>query len=293
MARSVKKEDNKSSPTPRLGVTFHRTFSMIRPAMSQVLSLSINLSTENIDGSGLERKVIRELTNLGTIYVEAMPRYCFGAGLLESDYSPTLFGKYLHEHDSLLVALSTQWLLHYHFSAPLGSNPLFWHELVAVNFRGGNEFEKGDVEKQIQSFYLRTEGKPLAQESASRTATVFLGTYIKTDGLGELNLLQQTQQNKYKVNDDLDSPPAWAVAYAIIDYWMKNFPDRQTINLDELTEGNSVANIFMIGAGKVANILQKMQAEGFVDLYRVAPPYQVVLLRADLQAILEKIYENE
>jgi hypothetical protein len=36
-----------------------------------------------------------------------------------------------------------------------------------------------------------------------------------------------------------------------------------------------------------------MQVEGFVDLYRVAPPYQVVLLRPDLQAILEKIYENE
>jgi len=35
----------------------------------------------------------------------------------------------------------------------------------------------------------------------------------------------------------------------------------------------------MIGAGKVATVLQKMQMEGFVDLFRVSPPYQVVLLR--------------
>jgi hypothetical protein len=294
MAKSAMKKGEKKSPSaPRLGVTFHRTFSLNRPVMSQVLSLSIGLSLENKDESRLERKVIRELTNLGTIHVEAMPRYCFGAGLLESNYSPTIFGKFLHEHDSLLTNLSTQWLLHYHFSTPIGSNPLFWHELVSVNFRGGNEFEKDDIEKQIQDFYLRMEGKPFSQESASRTATAFLGTYTKSDGLGGLNLLQQTQQNHYRVNDDLDSPPTWAVAYAIVDFWKKNFPDRQTINLDELTEGNSVANIFMIGAGKVANILQKMQVEGFVDLYRVAPPYQVVLLRPDLQAILEKIYENE
>lgn len=292
MAGNLKKKTDKPSPASRLGVTFHRTFSLIRPAMTQVLSLSISMSKENND-DGLERKVIRGLTNLGTIYVQAMPRYCFGAGLLESDYSPTLFGKCAYKHDTLLGNISTQWLIHYYFSAPKGSNPLFWHELVTANFRGGNEFEKEDIEKQIKEFYLRTEGESLADRSASTTATIFLGTYTKPDGLGDLNLLQQVEGNRYRVNDDLDSPPTWAVAYAILDFWKKNFPDRTTINLDELTEGNGIASIFMIGAGKVANILQKMQTEGFIDLYRVAPPYQVVLLRADMNAILEKIYANE
>lgn len=292
MAGNIKKKTGKSSPAPRLGVTFHRTFSLIRPAITQVLSLSISMSKEGSD-DGLESKVIRGLTNLGKIYVQAMPRYCFGAGLLESDYSPTLFGKYAYKHDVVLGNLSTQWLMHYHFSAPRGSNPLFWHELVSTNFLGGNEFEKDDIERQIKEFYLRTEGKVLADESASRTATIFLGTYTKSDGLGELNLLQQVEGNRYRVNDDLDSPPTWAVAYAILDFWKANFPERTTINLDELTEGNGVANIFMIGAGKVANVLQKMQAEGFIDLYRVAPPYQVVLLRSDMDAVLEKIYANE
>ena len=108
-----------------------------------------------------------------------------------------------------------------------------------------------------------------------------------------MKLLEEIGETCYRVNDDLDPPPSWVVAYAILDFWKTHFPERTTINLDELTEENGVADIFMIGAGKIANVLQKMQLEGFVDLYRVAPPYQVVLLRPDLEALLEKIYANE
>lgn len=277
----------------KLGTMFHESFSLSRESLRQVLF--VVLDNRSVKFSSQEKRfdILRENTNLGTNYVKAMPKYAKGAGLLDESFEASLFGTTIYQKDRLMSLPSTLWLIHYHLSVPEGLGPLFWNELVISNFRSGNEFEKDDIEKQIKDFYERTEKEVLANRSVSSTATVFLGTYLKTDGLGELNLLQQTEQNKYKVNDDLDSPPTWAVAYAIIDYWMKNFPDRQTINLDELTEGNSVANIFMIGAGKVANILQKMQAEGFVDLYRVAPPYQVVLLRPDLQAILEKIYENE
>lgn len=277
----------------KLGTMFHESFSLSRESLRQVLSVVLDNGSVNFSRQEKRFDVLRYSTNLGTNYVKAMPKYAKGAGLLDDSFEASLFGAMTYQKDRLMSLPSTLWLMHYHLSAPEGLGPLFWNELVTNNFRSGNEFGKDDVEKQIKDFYERTENEILANRSISSTATIFLGTYIKSDGLGGLNLLQQTQQNRYRVNDDLDPPPSWAVAYAIINLWKKNFPDRQTINLDELTEGNSVANIFMIGAGKVANILQKMQAEGFVDLYRVAPPYQVVLLRPDLQAILEKIYENE
>jgi hypothetical protein len=277
----------------KLGTMFHESFSLSRESLRQVLSVVLDNGSVNFSSQEKRFDVLRESTNLGTNYVKAMPKYAKGAGLLDDSFEASLFGAMTYQKDRLMSLPSTLWLIHYHLSVPEGLGPSFWNELVLNNFRSGNEFGKDDVEKQIKDFYEHTENEILANRSISSTATIFLGTYIKSDGLGGLNLLQQVQQNRYKVNDDLDSPPTWAVAYAIVDFWKKNFPDRQTINLDELTEGNSVANIFMIGAGKVANILQKMQVEGFVDLYRVAPPYQVVLLRPDLQAILEKIYENE
>ncbi len=277
----------------KLGTMFHETFSLSRESLRQVLSVVIENKSVNFSSQEKRFDVLRQNTNLGTNYVKAMPKYAKGAGLLDESFEVSLFGTMAYKKDSVMSLAGTLWLIHYHLTVLEGLGPLFWNELVTNNFRSGNEFGKDSIEKQIKDFYERTEGESLANRSASSTATIFLGTYTKLDGLGGLNLLLQTQQNKYRVNDDLDSPPTWAVAYAIIDFWMKNFPDLQTINLDELTEGNSVANIFMIGAGKVANVLQKMQVEGFVDLYRVAPPYQVVLLRPDLKAILEKLYENE
>ena len=183
--------------------------------------------------------------------------------------------------------------MHYHLSAPQGPGPAFWHELVMTRFRSGNEFTASEIAEQIGQSYQKTEGEPLAERSARSTATIFLGTYTKQDGLCNLKILQELGDNRYRVNDDLDPPPAWAVAYAILDFWEAQLQGRKTINLDELTEENGVANVFMIGAGKIASVLQKMQLEGFVDLFRVAPPYQVVLLRSDMDAILERLYAHE
>ncbi len=285
--------DKENNSQWRLGVTFHRTFCLIRPALTQVLQLATRTGELNGGNEGIERKLIRELTNLGTIYVEAMPRYCYGSGLVNQQYALTDFGKCVIQHDSMLEQEGTQWLMHYHLSAPQGPGPAFWHELVMTRFRSGNEFTTSEIAEQIGQFFQRTEGEPLAERSARSTATVFIGTYTKPDGLGNLKILQGIGEDRYRVNDDLDPPSAWAVAYAILDCWEARFQGRKTINLDELTDENSVSNLFMIGAGKIATVLQKMQMEGFVDLFRVAPPYQVVLLRPDTKAILEKLYAHE
>jgi hypothetical protein len=277
----------------KLRTVFHESFSLSRESLRQILSVVIENGKGEFSSQEKRFEILRENTKLGTNYVKAMPKYAKAAGLLDDKYEITSFGAAVYKHDHLVTQTSTLWLIHYHLSTAQGLGPIFWHELVTKNFRGGQEFEKNDLEQEINECYLREEGEILASRSASSTATIFVGTYIKSDGLGDLKLLYKTEENHYKVNDELDSPPTWVVAYAILDFWKSNFPERTTVNLDELTEGNGVANIFMIGSGKVANILQKMQVEGIVDLYRAAPPYQVVLLRSDLNAILERIYANE
>jgi hypothetical protein len=238
----------------------------------------------------IERKLIRELTTLGTIYVEAMPRYCFGSGLLNKQYDLTEFGNYVIQHDPMLEQESTQWLMHYHLSAPQGPGPAFWHELVVTRFRIGDEFTTEDIAIQIAHLYNSIEGKDLADKSARSTATVFLGTYIKSDGLGNLNLLASLRNNRFRVNENYNTPPIWAIAYGLLDFWQKQFPGHATINLNDLYGDKGLTNLFMISRGRLNSILEELQQDGILELYRTAPPYQVVLLRSEKQPLLEKLY---
>jgi hypothetical protein len=273
----------------RLGTTFHRTFALNRPAVNQVLDVVYG-SANRDKSEDLEQQVFRELTDLGTIYVEAMPRYCIGGGLLKWNYAPTIFGEYAYRHDPLLENVSTQWLMHYHLSAPQGPGPVFWHELVTTRFRSGDEFTVEDISTQIAEIFQRDTGNTLEKDSADRTRTAFLGTYTKSDGLSKLGLLEKIDKNRYRVRDDFEPPPTWAVAYAILDYWQSQFGGRTTINLESLTAGQSIASVMLIGAGRLGKTLHAMQSEGLVEVYRVAPPYQVVMMRPEPEVALQKIY---
>lgn len=285
----VSQSNSQNTKEQRLGVTFHRTFSLVRSGILQVLDLAANSSTGK--QRCLDRETIRQLSNLGTIYVEAMPRFSFGTGLLDNRNCITDFGIYAQMHDRLLEQPSTQWLMHYFLSAPHGPGPAFWHELVVTRFRTGDEFTTDEIAAQIGEFVAITEGTQLAERSARSTATVFLGTYTKEEGLGRLGILQSIGAKRYRVQEP-DSPPTWAFAYALLDYWQAQFGDQLTVNLDSLYSERGITSLFLCGVGRLNMILRTMQSEGYVDIYRVAPPYQVVLLRQDREQALQKLYEH-
>jgi hypothetical protein len=46
----------------------------------------------------------------------------------------------------------------------------------------------------------------------------------------------------------------------------------------------------MISKGQFNTMLEEMQREGLLELFRIAPPYQVVLLSHDELSILERLY---
>lgn len=220
-----------------------------------------------------------------------MPRYSFGTGLLDNQNCLTDFGFYAQKHDRLLEQPGTQWLMHYFLSAPQGPGPAFWHELVVTRFRTGDEFTTDEIAAQIGAFVATNEGKQLAARSARSTATVFLGTYTKEEGLGRLGILQPIGANRYRVQEP-DLPPTWAFAYALLDYWHAQFGELMTVNLDALSGESGFTNLFLCGAGRLNMILRTLQRAGYVDIYRVAPPYQVVLLRQDRKPLLQNLYEH-
>lgn len=249
----------------------------------------------NINGNKREKlisKDIREKTQLGTIYVEAMPRWAWGAGLLDQQKNILDFGKFVINFDPLLERTSTQWLMHYYLSSPHGPGPIFWHDLVKTRFRSGDEFSQEEIAVQIGQIYKSNEEKPLSLRSATTSANVFLETYSQSEGLGKLSIIEEISNNRYRVLEP-DSPPIWPIALAILDYWKVHFPQQVTVNLNDLTLQSGLANQFMISRSRLEMVLSDMREMGIVELFRVAPPYQVALLNNDPEPIFHRMYSNE
>ncbi|MDQ3638609.1 MAG: DUF4007 family protein, partial [Actinomycetota bacterium] len=183
--------------------------------------------------------------------------------------------------------------VHYHLSSPYGPGPVFWNRLVTRSLRVGDELQRGEVAQEIARIVEEDTGKQLATRTAQSTATVFLGTYSKSDGLGPLGILKSIDAKDsavYQVQEPVPLP-LWSLAYALADYWENTWAQQVTINLSELTEPGGFVSIFSIGSEQLEQALGQLRDQGVLELYRTAPPYQVVRLWTDKNTLFERIYE--
>jgi len=277
----------------RIPTVFHESFALSRPSLVQILN-STNTKPRNIILKSKEQReaYFREQTQLGMNYVKSMPEYAKGSGLLDFDYSLTTFGKFAHKSDPNLEHLGTLWLMHYYLSAIHGPGPIFWSEIISKKFRSGDEITQDEITDEICAIYFRDNEKSLSEGSAKSTANAFLETYIKSDALGKLGLLEIINPNHYRVLVT-EVPPTWAMAIAILDYWKAHFPQQVTVNLNDLTLQSGLANQFMISRSRLEMVLGDMREIGIVELFRVAPPYQVALLNNNPEPIFHRMYSNE
>lgn len=279
----------------RLSTTFHRTFTLIRPAIAEVMRVVEEAQAEETDASLSD--LLKERTTLGSIYIEAMPRYAYGSGLLAGISSKrkslTELGILVRSRDPYLNDLATQWSMHYHLSAPYGPGPTFWNHLVSNHLRIGNELRKGEVAEEIARYLAKAMGESQKSKSVQSSATAFLGSYAKQDGLGSCGLIEPTSDatdGTYKVKEP-DLPPLWVLAYALAEYWEDTWGGQKTVNLAELTESGGFARIFLIGSAQLEQMLGELRREGVLDLYRNVPPYQVARLWPDKRALLRRLYD--
>jgi hypothetical protein len=173
--------------------------------------------------------------------------------------------------------------------APQGYAPLFWGKIVGDRFRMGNSFHGEEISEQIYAFYNNDVGTSVSIDSANITKTIFLGTYTKNDGLNALSFLDITSKGRYRVLEAA-MVPTWVFLYALIDYWDAYFGDRVSINLDELTSKTGLANLFLLDNSRLNRILSELQQAGYVDVYRSAQPYQLLLLSHDKTVALRNLY---
>lgn len=262
-------------------LTFHRTFSFSRSSVMKVLEIAQKKP-------GFKQSDLATNTDLGTIYQEAMPRYAKRAGLLDEKNHLTLFGSFVAEFDPYMEKTGTQWLLHYHLSAPHRPTA-FWHHLVTRWFIPGNAFTAEQLVEDLMIFLQDHTGKTPVPRSVRSTMTIFVGTYLKSDGLKRLGLLEETEKGTYRV-PQVARPPVWALGYALADYWQAHYGERLTVNLDDLI-GKNFAGLFLLGEEGLTELLIELKQEGVIDLHRIAHPYQVVLLQPSLEFALERLYK--
>jgi hypothetical protein len=274
----------------RLPTAFHETFPLKRIPVSQVFEVLVAESDPSILSSKSRREsLLREMTPLGRNYVKAMPYYVRGAGLLDDAYSITEVGNWVRQYDPTFDQVSTQWLIHYHMSANQGPGPEFWNSIVLQRFRAGNSFSKAAVEDDLAQIYIGINGRPPSQSTLQGTRNAFTNTYTDTDCLGRLEILSTGPDKEFRVGMPV-SPDAWVFLYALIDHWDFYFGNRVSINLDELTSETGLASLFLLDNSRLNRILSELQQAGFVDIYRSAQPYQLLLLSHDKTAALHNLY---
>lgn len=270
-------------------MTFHRTFPLNLPAIAQVLKLSV-LRDGRVSGSDL-----RECTTLGTIYIEAMPRYARGSGLLEMDsFRPTVLGRLVYERDPDLRDETTFWVMHYHLSAPQGPGPAYWSRFVTRDLPFAESVAVEDLDRDLRQFLAGQPGAgSLADRTVKSSITVFVGSYTKADALGHLGFLstEGKGENQRVIVSEPTEPPVGVVAYALADYWDANYADRVTMDLNVLLREEGFARVLWTDARHLEAALDALRVRGVIDILRAAPPFQVTRLWPNPAALLDRLYE--
>jgi len=269
-----------------LGTAFHETFSLSRPSLCEVIRVTAEMAT---GPDAVSFSSLRMHTHLGTNLIRSARRYAFGTGLTTADGRLSRFGELVVANDPNLADAATQWLLHYHMSAGHHAGPAYWHHLVTRRMIPGNVLDLGALATEIGILVEREEGRPIAPGTLRSSATVFVGSYRKPDGLGGLGFVSGPERGPFEVRTPSSVPRA-AFAYALCDYWENVLDSLSTIHLRDLTDGGRFPELFGLGPDSVMGSLRELQGAGLIQIQRVASPYQVYRLWPSAAEMLERVY---
>jgi hypothetical protein len=272
-----------------LNLSFHRTFALSRSGVASVM-------TAIAGGAASSKNSIHANTTLGTIQVEAMPRYAERMGLLnnvKNKKNLTVFGQLALVSDPTLSDKNTQWAMHYFISAPHRQSPNFWYQLVTeclvpdakIEMTKDGEKANDIITKTLSKFSSDKTGKTPADKTLNGTVKAFLGTYSKEEALGNLGLLQTVNSTAYQVLDPA-LPVAGTFACLLADYWEQVWPGRADVLLSDLTAG-PLARL-LLAEGRLGPLLREVERLGLVRVQRRVPPYQVFRLWDDPAAVWQQ-----
>ncbi len=132
--------------------------------------------------------------------------------------------------------------------------------------------------------------KTLGNRTLQSAATVFLGTYAKSDGLGKLGLIEEASASGAYTVKQPQTPPVWVLACALHDYWQAFGEGCSELLLKDLGRQDGFAGLFFLGPGMLGTLLSDLQSAGALNIKRDAPPYVVTKLWDDGKKLMEHLY---
>lgn len=267
-------------------ISFHETFKLDRVRLAVIAQVAIQY------GGSFTASQLEAETSLGKNMRVAFPRWGIRTGLLVArtgvdregdltargvtqDYFLTTLGNQIATRDPQFVHPDTLWLLHLMLRTNYGPGPLFWTGLFDQHVRAGQTISRSDVSQQISALQYEAFGKSPSEESCKRAATIFLRTYADDECLGPLGLLSARGPDEFRVGLPRQFPSVWAFSYALSDYWARTAGDSSTLNLELLFASGGLAESLYLDRESVDGYLRTLKNEGVLDVFRVAPPYQV------------------
>lgn len=248
-------------------LNFHATFRLQRSRLAEVLGLAAEcgpLVAQDLEGTSLGVRMWPAFLEWGRL-----------SGVLTKSpdgYSLSVLGSAVQANDPSLTRIDTQWLLHYELTVASGNGPAFWQQVVSDLFFSAMPFTRNTLVPSILGAI--PPGK--SPNSAATTAGVLLNTYVEVDGLGQLGLLTRLSVGAYQAEDPSDRISAHGFFYALIDLWEDTQPALDTMNISAMHAAGSVAETLFLSPDEIDRYLNVLKRAGQIDVFRTAPPYQVV-----------------
>jgi hypothetical protein len=218
--------------------------------------------------------------------VPAALGYSKAVGFVDANGKLTSLAKTVLAADPLLANRKTLWLMHAGLCGISQLAPAFWAELwkmVGI----GSRIARSSIEECVITSYRTGLINP---DSAKVSTTAFLSTYFNVDSLADLGLILKESG---EVSGSMPASPVdiTVFAYAVAARWQALHPDQLTAGLDRFLEDSHLLDIFRLSRDGAVNLLEAAANRGDLELYRHAPPYQIVRRWTDLDDLARRIYD--
>lgn len=270
----------------KIGITFHETLKLRRSNLSQAL--------ECIENGVTDQEEIYKQTSLGANEAKTVLNFLRACGLLNWEKELTPFGKTVLKYDRSFSSISTQWIFHYFLCAPHGLAPGFWGHIVTRHFLPGDTVSSEVAISTIKEYLDSSDQKMVNEGTLQSTVNVFFKAYNESDGLGNLNILEdnQTQPQSYTVAEPEEIP--WRVmAYLLADFWEANWGQTLSIPHAQINADEGPAPLMLLNSGQMNQLMKSMQEAGILEISRVSRPWTVLRKWTNKEELLEAVYTDE
>lgn len=272
----------------RSQLNFHETFQPEAGYLAKILELS----SQNYSGSKFE---ISEETGIPTGKqkgkVEPHIRYAAYMGLIQYKLdkgvyalSLTPLGEEVYIQDKYLHEDLTKWLCHYHITQSDNGAPQW--AFIFNEAHVGFSRELGSV--RLNDASNQKWGLEIAYEEAFGVAR---RSYL--DGFfSELELINVDGSGSWTFKDLYEKDELlYVYAYAILNSWESQLPDKSEITVFELTEKLSFGKLFGLNDDSINEVLEMLSDEGILSLNRQLFP-MTIIRTADSMSVISDLYSR-